>query len=1845
MEGETIPRRNNLVLFLAVIFSIIVNLGAFQPSNSASEEQLSPSSGYKNSAFYDFAEQNKFAKKGEASNFLRNLPPVFMPNMGQIDPSVYFYTKKGASSYFFLADGIVWDFQNGQGKQNSSSYLLMNFHGSRLVQPVGKEKAGYSVNIFGSGLFQRAFSPFQKVDYPSLYPGVDLVCKTENVEIAISFESESIHALERVSFSFQDSIELSLDRNGDLLISASSGRFLWRRPYLSNGPRPIFMIEGNIVRVQLPSTEMGRQTLRFAPIVSMFPDRSAQAVRAPRSKEDYSAPISPFFSQSLRLVYSTLMGGNDYDQVEDIAVDSSGCVYIVGETLSVNFPLKNPYRNDYTGGAWDGFIVKLSASGDSLVYSTYFGGGGIDFIRGIAIDSDNAIFITGSTQSSDFPIKNAFQPTINSHDDAFVAKIDASGSNLVYSTFLGGNYFDYGFDITLDSSHCAYITGDTWSSDFPVKNPYLKTFQGWSDAFVAKFNEFGDLVYSTYLGGSSQEQGRSLTVDSNGNAFITGWTSSDDFPTKEPFQKAIKGANDVFVSKLDSAGNILLYSTYLGGNVNEMGHGIAVDALGCAYIIGDTDSDNFPTKNAFQNSYKGGADAFFTKLNASGTGLVYSSYLGGTNADRGYGIHVDLSGYVYITGVTTSTDFPTLNPVYSSKQGKSDAFICCLKPPDYVFFYSTFLGGSNDDFGQAITVDSLGYAYIAGSSKSNDFPTQNAFQDKNNGSNDIFVAKLSSIQEFLATVQFSSSTIACPEDSGTAKAIVTLSSPSATQVTVYYFTQDGTATSGNDYTCVSETLTFMAGETSKEISIPIIDDSVFEGSDETFTVKLTNSTNAWIGNPSTAIVTIRDNDPTFTIDLSHAAAIFVDNNRKLRKASIAGIVTPVISTDPNVGQMQFDPNGNLFIVFEEKQSIRALENKEGVLSQGLELYIMAKYFPKENKIVGIDKGLSSLVWKADSVSPNIQFDASGTIYYLAQKDDGKIVLRRYVNDADMVDFINENIEVFHWLVLPDGPVVIGGKTIATQITWLRKYSPAGELMNLASPAQVGWILYFPDTYVYAGLPRTDPYYGVYKLSHDLSYINNKAAASPFIGFKSLGYTASYDVDELAAELDPTYCKGFTDTAGTKILGVARTKDGNMVTLVGEGNYRTVVSLYPTPNVMDLRLIDRISLLKESLGQLVLPGTKNGINKLIVYDMKTKKETNILFENIEIYHLDILSTGSILFDGLKFDGNKNIIGMFERAAGTTSNTEHMEPDSISGYTLRELATLSGKPINFLVLGPGTQIGTPVLRLSKTALSFGGAGTNVTSAQSVVVDNSGTGTLNWTAAADKSWIILDRVTGSGTGTISVSCDPSGLSPGTYAGTISITDPNATNSPQIISVNLKVFGAGSTTPPFGDFATPINGTTGITGAIPVTGWVLDDIETTKVEIWRDPTVGEGTGIVFIGNGLFGYPGYPFNYRAGWGYMLLTNFLPGQGNGTYKLHAFATDKEGNAVLLGTKTITCDNSHAVKPFGTIDTPPQGGDTSGSAFVNFGWVLTPQTKTVPKDGSTIDAYVDSIKVGNLATAPNVYNQYRIDVATAFPGLNNSGGPVGAFYLDTTKLPNGVHTIFWIATDDAGAADGIGSRYFNVVNTGGTAEILGYTYPRETDIDRAQQTGYTDRRDLNIDFARRYVYPNDLLNLPLSFVPLTIKRGFDLYAPPETITPDYQGYYRLEAREVELVQIFLEPNQAAQSGFAERDDPPTPSFRKGGELKTYAKGEGEDGRPTVSNKMEENVRYSGYQIVGDQLRPLPIGSNLDPLTGRFSWLPGPGFLGTYGLLFFQTDGFGIMKRISVKLTIKPKFDRN
>lgn len=367
-----------------------------------------------------------------------------------------------------------------------------------------------------------------------------------------------------------------------------------------------------------------------------------------------------------------------------------------------------------------------------LIYSTYLGGSLSDFANGIAVDRFGNSYVVGGTGSSNFPTRTASQGSLKGVEDVFVTKINPSGSAIVYSTFLGGGGPDEGHGIAVDSAGNAYVTGSAGSFDFPVLGAIQGTWGGSGDAFLAKLNPSGSLVYSTYLGGSSIDNGTGIAVDSAGNAYITGITFSSNLPTVNPFQAAKGAQQDAFVAKINAAGTAWVYVTYLGGNAVDEGYAIATDTAGNAYVTGQTNSTNFPLQSPLRSSNGGSSgpnvDAFVTKLNPVGSALVYSTYLGGSATDEGTAIAVDSSGNAYVAGFTGSTDFPVVNPMQLHLASADDAFVTKLNPAGSALVYSTYLGGGSEDQAYGIAIDQAGNAYVTGRTNSSDFPLTSAIQ-------------------------------------------------------------------------------------------------------------------------------------------------------------------------------------------------------------------------------------------------------------------------------------------------------------------------------------------------------------------------------------------------------------------------------------------------------------------------------------------------------------------------------------------------------------------------------------------------------------------------------------------------------------------------------------------------------------------------------------------------------------------------------------------------------------------------------------------------------------------------------------------------------------------------------------------------------------------------------------------------------------------------------------------------------------------------------------------------------------------------------------------------------------
>jgi len=459
------------------------------------------------------------------------------------------------------------------------------------------------------------------------------------------------------------------------------------------------------------------------------------------------------------LTYSTYLGGTDGDIGHSIAVDNEGNVYITGETISTDFPTTaGAFQTTLNGSSANAFITKLASDGSTLSYSTYLGGTTSDSeAYGIAVDTEGNAYITGQTDAIDFPTTaGAFQTVNYGVGNVFLTKLNPTGTELLYSTYLGGSIADVGSGIAVDGGGFAYISGYTYSTDFPTTPGAFQTVSPMPpagyNAFVAKLNTnttgSAALVYSTYLGESNNGSASiSIAVDSAGYAYVTGFTYASNFPTTTGAFQTTNGTDgSAFITKFNTAGSALVYSTFLGGaNAFSEGNSIVVDSDGNAYITGDTAATDFPsTVGAFQTTFTGTQDAFITKLNAAGSTLLYSSYLGGNNTAQGHGIAIDAAGDAYITGWTDSTDFPTTASAFQTTfSGTQDAFVAKVNSSGSALLYSTYLGGSSTAQGHGIAIDAAGDAYIAGQTDSTNFPiTTGAFQTiYGGGSNDAFIAK------------------------------------------------------------------------------------------------------------------------------------------------------------------------------------------------------------------------------------------------------------------------------------------------------------------------------------------------------------------------------------------------------------------------------------------------------------------------------------------------------------------------------------------------------------------------------------------------------------------------------------------------------------------------------------------------------------------------------------------------------------------------------------------------------------------------------------------------------------------------------------------------------------------------------------------------------------------------------------------------------------------------------------------------------------------------------------------------------------------------------------------------
>jgi hypothetical protein len=455
------------------------------------------------------------------------------------------------------------------------------------------------------------------------------------------------------------------------------------------------------------------------------------------------------YDKSLPLVidpvisYSTYLGGSASGSVTGMALDSGGNLYVTGWTAALNFPTLGPVQAGNQGGV-DTFVAKLNPTGAALLYATYIGGSGDDRGAAIAVDSSGRAHVTGSTSSTNFPLAIPIRSTLGGSKTAFVLKLDPTGHSLLYSTYLGGTAYEVGTAIALDGSGNAYVAGDTQSVNFPLLNAGQNVLGGGFDAFITKLTPSCTMLYSTFLGGSGNEHVGGIALDPSGQLYVVGGTYSTNFPVLFAPQSTNGGGQDAFVTRLNTNG-FINYSTYLGGNGSgvEQANGVAVDGNGNAYVTGSTVSSNFPvTAGAFQALYKGGSDAFVTKIFGAIGNLIYSTYLGGTGFDWSSGIGLDSTGNAYVAGYTSSFDLPLANGLQGTFGGLYDAFVSELNTTGNTLLFSTYFGGSSSDSANSITTDANGNMFVGGQTSSTDFPLQGQIQSANSGGNTGWVARL-----------------------------------------------------------------------------------------------------------------------------------------------------------------------------------------------------------------------------------------------------------------------------------------------------------------------------------------------------------------------------------------------------------------------------------------------------------------------------------------------------------------------------------------------------------------------------------------------------------------------------------------------------------------------------------------------------------------------------------------------------------------------------------------------------------------------------------------------------------------------------------------------------------------------------------------------------------------------------------------------------------------------------------------------------------------------------------------------------------------------------------------------
>jgi len=649
------------------------------------------------------------------------IPLEFEPNLGRSDPGARYLGRGNGMTLMFFPDGVLF----AAGPAAARLRFVDANPRPRIV--ASDRRRGSSHYLLGDDprAWRSDVPRFATLRYVGVYPGIDVVFRDNGAGTEYDFVV--------APGSDPGRIRLALDGADELRLGASGERVATYGPQRMSQRAPVVFQEVGSRRVAVDGSW------------KLHPDGSVGFEVGPYdpTRELVVDPVVEF---------ATYVGGNGIDQIEGIAVDDEGYIFLVGRTFSVNFPVESPLDSNLSGSS-DVFVTKMDPSGRHLIFSTYLGGSGSENGLGIALGPTGDVYVGGTTDSTDFPTVSPLQNSLAGGLDAFVTRLDPTGSVVELSTYLGSSGGDGLGGLSVDRLGAMYVSGLVQGADFPVTmGVFQSTYGGGGDVYVTKIGNAGNLEYSSYLGGTGFDTGGANAIDSDGDLYVAGGTDSTDFPVQNALDDTYGGGNrDGFVARIShvplTTGATLEWSTYLGGSESDSALAIALDASRNVHVAGSSGSVDFPVDDDLDSTLDGFNDGFATKLDPTGTSILYSTFLGGSSSESVRSLALDRFGQAHLAGDTTSADFPVLSAVQPALAGGQDDFVLKLTIAGDIV-WSTYVGGSDFEGLPTLALDDRGGVLVGGQTSSSDFPTQRALDTVLSGPSDAFVVKLVSPAQY-----------------------------------------------------------------------------------------------------------------------------------------------------------------------------------------------------------------------------------------------------------------------------------------------------------------------------------------------------------------------------------------------------------------------------------------------------------------------------------------------------------------------------------------------------------------------------------------------------------------------------------------------------------------------------------------------------------------------------------------------------------------------------------------------------------------------------------------------------------------------------------------------------------------------------------------------------------------------------------------------------------------------------------------------------------------------------------------------------------------------------------------